>query len=719
MSKRYLSAILPLCVIPLTVLGCTTRQNIAKNVYVLEKNGVNDTYLNLPKTGGVWDYKNTLHDSLVGNYIFRYKFVGEAKYDYLNKYFEKNGIVGKFRKFGIIDKITIITNDGQIRLFDTDSEDEFKNPSKLTKVDINRGYKNYIYNLVSANPKSINSENFTNCLLNSKQVIFHIKSDLFWFDKGQKTNSKVTGLDVLKSIKAANLTRKNLKHLSLLGFDIKDSLVLNNNFSDSEFKFNMAEVTNVDLLLNELANNKIFTAYRDNEWSAGAYSLIINDLKHTEYIANLHQDLKKVILKYNPVGSVELQTHRIHLMNEYEQGLITSQTIDKFDNLQQNKYIRDFKSQINGVKLNIVQTKNNSSINVLLPRFKTLSNIGDIDLYDKFMYEFDGISKNESAFYNGRGFELRNNLQQIINKFTLNFNLYKTQYYDNLISPNALISNAKNTNYIRILDAIDHLNKSVIFTKSQKIEYYSQILKEDYYKKDSYLDLKIQLKSRWFDEIKNNINMLLNKFYHDYNLSSKQTITMIIPFDIKAFDFKTLEVINEIFSEIDERLIIKIVDTNDKTVDDYYEKITFNANNTIDFFIQLLTLDNKNFINSLPYIENMKFKYLIKFKEFFAEYFKINPQQILETVNNWEPADYESNMSEFAFKLHSKFNYYDIINMITELKILLTPTYNTKNNVDLDDFKYELVQSWIHKPTRDDNLIYFEDITVSKEDYEN
>ncbi|MCR8966641.1 OppA family ABC transporter substrate-binding lipoprotein [Mycoplasma zalophidermidis] len=719
MSKRYLSSILPLCITPLTVLGCTTRQNIAKNVYVLEKNGVNDTYLNLPKTGGVWGYKNTLHDSLVGNYIFRYKFVGEAKYDYLNKYFARNGIVGKFRKFGIIDKITIITKNGQKHLFDTDSEDEFKNPSKLIKVDINRGYKNYIYDLVSSNPKSINSENFTNCLSNSKQVIFHIKSDLFWYDKGQKTNTKVTGLDVLKSIKSAVLTNKNLKHLSLLGFDTKNSLTFNNNYSDSEFKFNIVEVPNVNLLLNEFANNKIFTAYRDNEWSAGAYSLIINDLKHTEYIANFQQDLKKVILKYNPVGSVELQTHRIHLMNEYEQGLITSQTIDEFDNLQQSKYIRDFKSQNNGVKLNIVQTKNNSSINVLLPRFKTISNISDVDLYDKFMYESDVINKNESTFYNGRGFVLRNNLQQIINKFTLNFNLYKTQYYDNLISPNALISNAKNTNYIRILDAIDHLNKAVIFTESQKIEYYSQVLKEDYYKKDSYLDLKTQLKSRWFNEIKNNINLLLNKFYHDYNLSSKQTITMIIPFNIKAFDFKTLEVINEIFSEIDERLIIKIVDINDKTVENYYEKITFNAKNTIDFFIQLLTLNNNNFINLLPYIDNMKFKYLVKFREYFAEYFKMDSQYILETIDNWLPTDYESNMREFAFKLHSKFNYYDIINMIAELKILLTPTYNTENNVDLDDFKYELIQSWIHKPTRDDNLIYFEDIIVSKENYEN
>ncbi|QBF34565.1 hypothetical protein EG856_01320 [Mycoplasmopsis phocirhinis] len=704
MRKKIILSLITCSTLPLVAFSCS-KTHTAKNIFIIEKNEANNNYNNVPKLGGIYAKRNSLHDSLSGNYLLRYKYIGEAKYDYLNNYFFADGISAKYLKFGLINKIQIIDNNQNISVFDSDDDIEFKVPKNLIKRDINRGFKNYIYSLVSPNPRSINSQNFTNKLQQAKSIKFYFKPNQFWFDKqGKQTQFKVLPNDLLNSLRNANLNEQQTQNLTLFGFDI--NLVSQNNFTNDYAQFNISKIDNIELFLNEIIENKLFSAYKPNYY-AGAFYLSSNDLKHTKYIALTNSDIKQVIIKYNPAGQTDNQTHRIHILNEYEQGLVSSQDISIFNDAQQNNLIRKFKSGNKNIKLNILKTKNDSQNKYL--SFNLKPNSSQIDpLYRMLMYGTNNNSGiNWNHFYQGLGFEFRNNITQIINKFSLNFIVAKTQYYDNFISPDANISNAKNTNYLKIIDAIDHINENALFLDKKIYKYYAEQNKNHFFSKDSYLDIYKQLQSPWYSSIKNNITRILNKFYLTLNNEQKsKKIHFVIPLNIQKIETKMLNILNEIFNSIDPRLVIKIVDLNNNLTKQYYSIFNINSQNTIDYLVDLI--EQQNLLNAFKYVDIKLFPNLKKFAQFMHANLE---QQDLTSKNK----NLTSKLKKAVFDFHTQFNYFDIIKIINEIKILYSVPYNIDSNVDLANFKYELIQPWFSKPTREDELIYFEDIKLRKD----
>ncbi|WP_029608743.1 OppA family ABC transporter substrate-binding lipoprotein [Mycoplasma simbae] len=712
MSKFWLNLIASSSILlPIASVSCSYIQP-NKNIFIIEKNESNSTLNALPMLSGVYEKRNSLHDTLSGNYLLRYAYVGESKFDYLNNYFQRDGISGKFLKFGLINSIELIDSKNQSHVFDTDSSDEFINPSDLVKRDINRGYKNYIYDLVSQNPKSINSLNFKAVLANAKTIKFNLNTNKHWYDgNAQKTNFALQGNDFANSFIQANLTLTQLNNLSLIGFN---NVINPTNFEKNSIKFNLNDNKNTDLLLQEIIENKIFSAYNPDNFSIGSYVLKTNDLKHSEYVSVEKNDIAKVIIKYNPIGKVDEQTHRLHILNEYSQGLISSQEISLFNNYQQQQLISDFKSKLNNTKLSIISTFNDSNQEKLMFKDK-LEHKNINNIYESLMYGSDDKNTDYNTFYTGFGFRFRNLISQLLNKYSLNYIALKTHYYDDFISPDANISNAKQTNYERVVDAIDHFNKQTLYLNNSSSLIYSHQHRDKYFDSKSFLDIFEQLKTDNFDLISQEITALLNEFYKLNNIDELKTVDFYVPLNLGLIDTNLQKIISQLFNSIDKRLSVKLVDLNSPQANKYYVKHNFKGQNTIEYLTELLNLSDNNLIYALEHIDQHKFAYLAKFKTEFIEFFAPKSVKDMDKLMNSEPIEYLNKVNEFVFKLHSKFTYFEIINLINEIKTLYSVPYNLNSNVDLDSFKYELIQPWFIKPTRADNLTYFEDIKLKEE----
>ncbi|AIA29542.1 lipoprotein [Mycoplasmopsis californica] len=706
MSKflKYLSGLTLFSFLPLP-LSCVAALKIPKSTYIIEKNSPNTNLTQFHPISGIFAQRSTLNDSLTGNYLLRYAYVGESKYDYLNKYFQKDGISAKFLKFGIIDGIKIIDSNGTEHIFDTDSSNEFQNPHDFVKPDINRGYKKYIYQIYSKNKKSINSRHFFNVLKDAKSIEFSIPQNKPWFDnEGKQTGLLISGFDVLNSLINANLSKQQLRELELVGFN---NVLNKNNFEQNRVFFALNSTKNFQLLLEQIVSNKIFSAYSQHGYFGGAYAMRVNDFKHTEYISLTNADIKRVLVKYNPVGKVDRNTHRLHILNEYEQGLITSEYLSLFNSSQQQNLLDKFKSQNSAVKLNIIQTPNIKTQTLM---FKDRIELNKTrNLYEQLMYGFDETKIDWLNFYSGFGFKFRNLITQVLNKYSLNFSAKKTHYYDNFINPEAKISNANNTNYQRVIDAIDHVNKNVIYT-DKMTKYYSESTKEHYYLTTSFLDSLKQIKSPYYSEIKLSLNRLLDKFYTENLIKNTEKIVFVLPLELEFLNSSLADVISLAMNELDSRLIVKLVDVSSELAKKYYNKHEFVSKNTMEYLNNLFLTKDNNLIRALEFLDSKNTPNLTKIKQHFENFFgNLNTDKILTGVN------YPAKINEFIFQIHQKLTYWEIINLINEIKILYSVPYNLSASVDLESFKYELVQPWIIKPTRDDNLVYYEDIKIKEE----
>ncbi|TQC54166.1 hypothetical protein E1I18_00100 [Mycoplasmopsis mucosicanis] len=690
----------PALLTPLSIVACSNSY-VSKDAYVIEYNKPNPNIDNFAQVSGVFGSRNTLHDSLVGNYFLRYKFIGESKYDYLNNYFLHEGISAKFMKFGFIKAIKLININGEEHLFDSDDDDVFDKPNKFIPRDINRGYQNYLYTLKSKNPRSINSNNFIQKLSTASKIEF-IFNEQKWYDsKGNITNNDLKPTDVINSFKRAELSSNQLNYLSLVGF--KDLLNLTKTTEKSVI-FTLNESIQPNTLLSEILNNKIFSAYKENHY-AGSYYLFKNDAKHTKYKSLKNSDIKTVILKYNSLGKTDIETHRLHLINEYNQGLISSQNISTFNNLQQQNLIQSFKTQNSKTKLNIVQTKNNSKKLSILFKDKKQN---DSD-FSKLMFgKSNKLSDQYRHFYNGPGLIFRNNITQILNKFSINFIANKTQYYDNFINPDAQITNAFNTNYVRIRDAYDHVNNNIIFNENGDItQYYSDENKAKYYTNESYINLREQLKNVYFGKIKDSLTKLLN------NNNITAPIDIFIPIETTKLDINLINEIEILLNNIDKRLRFKLTNLHDEKSKTDYNFIDLDAKSTQEYLTKILSARSNNLLIALDYIDEQKFPYLARLKKMFETEFHYKFKQNVDELSSLiESNQFKANIDLFVFKVHKMIGYFDIIKLINEIKVLYSVPYDLDSNIDLDNFKYELLQPWFTKPTRDDDLIYFEDIKV-------
>lgn len=742
------------------VVSCNiTSKFVQKNIYIIEKNESNNMANKPLLTSGNFSYKKTNHEALVSNYLLRYKFSGYSLYDNLNKYY--TGISIKSLSFGLINKIIINTQTNKIT-YDNDTFDLEINR------DLRAGYKDYIYTATSSDPKSINHPSFLENLLKAKTIKMIVRTKNYYDSSGNVTNIKVSGKDLLNSIMYAKLNSNQKLSLSLSGIN-PNSLLNINNYLDNEINFTDLNITNYASFLHEIIYNNIFSFFNTKSTDlnknstindilyAGDYVLTTNNLSLREYNSiNTNNMIKKVIIKYNQAGTIDEQTNRIHLLNAYEQGLITSAKLATFDDYQQQNIINGANKDKNKYKLSIIQPNSNNMQKQILmfnmaPNFKSAR---FNENYARLIYGENYLNAIDyESYFNGRSLSFRNNFTQLINKFTISYSILKTQSYDNFIDPNAKITNAKNTTYVKVTNAYDHITKSIILNyhidRSDKVSkmlisdpnnvnknyyVYSESDKKKYFSLDSFKNIYNQFKSTNFQQNVLNIKNILDDFYNSNNIDLSETVAWEYPIIIKKDNDnikQTFKIVEEIINNIDRRIKFKIVYINSDELKNNY-MVNFNnliANNTIEYLSRMLLQNNNNLLVNLIYLNNDFFSSLSKLKKYLFEKLNLSTEDI-DKLKEYIKAKKSNSLINFLSKLkqieniedtiksivfdfHNNNDYYAIINVINDIKNSYAAPYRFDQIINLKIFNYELVQPWITKPTRDDGLVYFSDIRIS------
>lgn len=742
------------------VVSCNiTSKFVQKNIYIIEKNESNNMANKSLFTSGNFSYKKTNHEALVSNYLLRYKFSGYSLYDNLNKYY--TGISIKSLSFGLINKIIINTQTNKIT-YDNDTFDLEINR------DLRAGYKDYIYTATSSDPKSINHPSFLENLLKAKTIKMIVKTKNYYDSSGNVTNIKVSGKDLLNSIMYAKLNSNQKLSLSLSGIN-PNSLLNINNYLDNEINFTDLNITNYAGFLHEIIYNNIFSFFNTKSTNlnknstindilyAGDYVLTTNSLSLREYNSiNTNNMIKKVIIKYNQAGTIDEQTNRIHLLNAYEQGLITSAKLATFDDYQQQNIINEANKDKNKYKLSIIQPNSNNMQKQILmfnmnPNFKSAK---FNENYARLIYGENYLNAIDyESYFNGRSLSFRNNFTQLINKFTISYSILKTQSYDNFIDPNAKITNAKNTTYVKVTNAYDHITKSIILNyhidRSAKVSkmlisdpnnvnknyyVYSESDKKKYFSLDSFKNIYNQFKSTNFQQNVLNIKNILDDFYNSNNIDLSETVAWEYPIIIEKDNDnikQTFKIVEEIINNIDRRIKFKIVYIKPDELKNNY-MVNFNnliANNTIEYLSRMLLQNNNNLLVNLIYLNNDFFPSLSKLKKYLFEKLNLSADDI-DKLKEYIKAKKSNSLINFLSKLkqieniedtiksivfdfHNNNDYYAIINVINDIKNSYAAPYRFDQIINLKIFNYELVQPWITKPTRDDGLVYFSDIRIS------
>ncbi|QSF13766.1 OppA family ABC transporter substrate-binding lipoprotein [Mycoplasma sp. Mirounga ES2805-ORL] len=731
MNKKWLLSLAP--IIPLNTMSaaCVYEKNMVdKSTYIIEKDSENPIYENLDNLKPSFKHRDSLQDSLLSNQLLRYKFENESHYDQINGYYSKISI--KYLTLGKIDKIIIYDSKNNKNIFDNDDVDK--------KIDKDKwgGYLNYIYLAKSSNSKSINNPEFINKLNKAKKIEIQLKDNIFYKNYlGFNTNLKIKGFDLLNSIN--QVKDLNEHYLNAIGLNI-DSLKNEDNYSDKLITIHLNNQVNAKLLIDELINNKMFSwqpsknnlenSYK-NYYYAGEYVLNENDFDKQIFIKSGESkaDIKKIIIKFNLLKEIDDNTKNNHDLNAYEQGFISSFNLSQFNSKQQNDLINLANSANLLYKLHILDVKNSENNYSIVDN--RLYKSGDQN-YQKLIFGTDKDNEVDwNYYYNGDSFVLRNNINNLINKFSITYNFSKSQYYDNLINYDAKISNAYQTNYENIKDAFDHITKIKLFKlESSKTtildEYYSNELKSKYFEKDSYANIYEQFKTRYFLELKTSINSILDNFYKKNSLSNSEKINWVIPVKSNLINnnLKNIyEIIKKILNDVDPRLLINIKPVNETN---FYKIANYKSKNTIQFLIDLFNNDNEELLINLLFNEIKEFQEIQKFKKFIENELgsKINLDIIKKLANKMEfnkakklieekfNASYGSVVANWVAKYHQNKNYYSIIKLINEISLSYALPYDYSKIINLKLFNYELIQPWFSKPTRDDNLIYFEDIKV-------
>lgn len=742
------------------VVSCNiTSKFVQKNIYIIEKNESNNMANKSLLTSGNFSYKKTNHEALVSNYLLRYKFSGYSLYDNLNKYY--TGISIKSLSFGLINKIIINTQTNKIT-YDNDTFDLEINR------DLRAGYKDYIYTATSSDPKSINHSSFLENLLKAKTIKMIVRTKNYYDSSGNVTNIKVSGKDLLNSIMYAKLNSNQKLSLSLSGIN-PNSLLNINNYLDNEINFTDLNITNYAGFLHEIIYNNIFSFFNTKSTNlnknstindilyAGDYVLTTNSLSLREYNSiNTNNMIKKVIIKYNQAGTIDEQTNRIHLLNAYEQGLITSAKLATFDDYQQQNIINEANKDKNKYKLSIIQPNSNNMQKQILmfnmnPNFKSAK---FNENYARLIYGENYLNAIDyESYFNGRSLSFRNNFTQLINKFTISYSILKTQSYDNFIDPNAKITNAKNTTYVKVTNAYDHITKSIILNyhidRSAKVSkmlisdpnnvnknyyVYSESDKKKYFSLDSFKNIYNQFKSTNFQQNVLNIKNILDDFYNSNNIDLSETVAWEYPIIIEKDNDnikQTFKIVEEIINNIDRRIKFKIVYIKPDELKNNY-MVNFNnliANNTIEYLSRMLLQNNNNLLVNLIYLNNDFFSSLSKLKKYLFEKLNLSTEDI-DKLKEYIKAKKSNSLINFLSKLkqieniedtiksivfdfHNNNDYYAIINVINDIKNSYAAPYRFDQIINLKIFNYELVQPWITKPTRDDGLVYFSDIRIS------
>ncbi|AZG68784.1 OppA family ABC transporter substrate-binding lipoprotein [Mycoplasma struthionis] len=673
----------------------------------------------------------------------------------------------------IKDNNLIAYDNDEINLVDYDTQSS-NNPEIFSpKKDKGNGFNNPYIFIPSSNEKSINNKSFFNDLKSSKGFSVSLsENENFWIDNNfnkkrmLKINDFRLGIfrNLLKSprfrkdfnidIKTTNnallfdddslyflLKQNEIDINKLLDFnsDTLDIKTLNNKTLDLEnlflrlfiqTNFSDALANNIELknksLIN-IANELIKLDQNQLNWFASYYVIKQNK---PELISLQKNPFYKYKDTFNDLEKIDFQYSTIPLPNEafanqifyaFKQNIISELAFNKLSLIEKEQILNDYEKYNISYEREVNRTfLNNKIILNLLPDFENgFFNENFAILYYGLKYKSDN-QLDWNNLYNKKALAFQSLFNNVANLAFLNED--KALWLSQAPKDIYLKNNQNRLNYNTLKDAYENVFKKNYLT----IENNEISIKTKHNKKIE-ASLKENLKAADFEDIKNNLNALINDFYNQSN--SKDDIKVTIPvflFEATNQQIQKLDIIKNLFLEINPKLKVDF-----KIVKNYEEfNLYFKQNKSIYKFndFSLNSPDTFDFIKNEILLENSNIFTLISLKQNDENFQRIFPSLIalikslqLEIPNEQknEPKSYKNYLFSNKFELENKILTYlknssveKQLSLIKEINQLISQIYSFDNFINLNSFDKVVYQNHFIKPISYDGLYYLQDIKI-------
>ncbi|VEU74904.1 Uncharacterised protein [Mycoplasmopsis citelli] len=594
----------------------------------------------------------------------------------------------------IVDKVNnIITQPSKSRLsfylasaiklhFADNTSLTYTNDNFTNNTDLNN---NYITNLFSSDITSINHPDFWNNLKKAQQITFELKNDLYYSKyNGDLSNNKFQAQDLISNLSPQIM--KDFEKQYGVQISAKNNLLIiksSKNLADSFIKFElMANMIFNPQPINLKAKNnykdKLYLSkYLPYQNQINLIRLIKNKFSPDKSFNIALNTIDQITLKYNPTP-LDIETFRIQQLRSFRQNLISEVPFNIFNNIQKD----DILGRSRQYGLREIFQSNNLQIN---QRFY-FANSFDKQKPNQFNDAFkEFYFQNSQASYLFKYY-----LSRIYSLFAKALYLDNQYYWNSLSLPLMKLNNNKSehSNIKTLSDAYSEINIQDIYLYSQntnkKVNYFD--LKNSYFTKKNILDFQKQLPSIVFEEIKKELNFIIDKYL---NNSQK-----ILQFNVPILDsdsekeIQLFEYYVNLLNSISPKMRVKVQKTSLKELQENNYFISFQIfeypNNTIESYFKLIWNNHL----TRTYLNNQ---------------FAFNNYPILKSI--------DFNL-EKAVKLIQNQNLKAQINLINELNNLIVLPFDTKNIDNSKNLNKVLVQNYYQFPLSSDGIVNFEDIRI-------
>ncbi|UUM24596.1 OppA family ABC transporter substrate-binding lipoprotein [Mycoplasma sp. 3686d] len=543
----------------------------------------------------------------------------------------------------------------------------------------------YITNLSSNDITSINHPDLWTNMKKATSIVFEIKDNVYYSKyNGQQTQIKLSAQDLI-----SNLTPQikqifeNNYGVTLSGKGNLLTIISTKKLADNFIK-------------HELMQNMIFNPFPSLNQGKGNFQDWLYVSKYLPYINRIDSlkliknkfsaddkfnqalnTIEEISLKFNPTP-LDIETFRIQQLRSFRQNLISEAPFEIFNNIQKE----DILSRSRQYGLREFFKNNNLQIN----QHFFFANSFDPQKSDKFNTDF----KNFYFQNNQNAYLFRYYLSRIYSLFARAIYLDNEYYWNSLALPLTQLNNNANeqSNIKTLSDAYTQINQQDIYFYSKntekKVNYFD--LRNYYFDQNHILDFNKALPNIEFDQIKNELNLIINQ----YLAGSNQEFIFSVP----------------------------ILDTNserENTLYQYYVDLL----NTISPHLKakLEQVSQQDLEKNNYFINYQIFEYQDNSLESFIKFIWENPltNVYLNPQNSFNNYPILSSINfdlQKALQIVKTKDLKSQINLINELNNLIPLPFDPKNVDNSKSLSKIIVQNYYQFPLSSDGIINFEDITI-------
>lgn len=777
MKKKWLILSSLSFVFPSFLFSCTKNDFNQDKFHYIEKNNFANDYKNFAYLEDNFSSKNIHEINLATSAkLLRIKAAKQPEIDFRDNivlFPSELAYQFEWAKQIIVDAKKF--DNDQTDVVDYSNESEEKSGVFKPKRDKGNGFNSPFLFIPSSNNNSINSPKFKDSLNLAKKLIIQTSNaNDAWIDnKGKKiiNNNQINAKAFKLGLLAKMLRNKDFRqkygqsknfsfekyakqNAAIDGFDLNQYLQENHIDIETLLDFDSSNAANeivlktkndqainflpifenlfiiqnyFDAIPYEMLKNKYGSlednlnwffeygkTYQDRFYAANYYINQMNNnqtrlKKNPDYKNNTSNNLNEITIQYNLL-SIAQTTFSLQATNAFKQNIISKIEYENLNINEKDYLLKNYK------KYNFSYQRNYNRFvlnNKIIINHNPLVNTPYMN--QNFLKLFYGLNEKTNQFeLKKENLIFQSLFNNIINQYSLvdgNNDVWLSQAPENLL----LDANNQSLNTTELKDAFLQISKPIIFsyTKNKKIENTFQYQNKNQITNPQIIKLEEKIKSFWFEEIKTNLQNMIDKFYAN-NQQIEQEIFLNLPILINLenqFTDEKISLIKKILNSIHQKFRVEITQIND------YEKYIefFSANKSIykdtnfflfegvtsEYLFKQITNKDLNLEKLITFLAKNSDTYHNVYTEL------INLNKFISTNNfrfsNKEIRNYLKNL-----KTENQ------LNMINEINNLISYSINFKNQINIDNFAKVVFQKHLIKPIGWNNLNYFQDIEVWK-----